>query len=132
MPSRPLLDDDGRLYAHGRLKHRIDRGGLKVDPAEVEAALLRCGGVADVAVIALPNPMLGESVCACVVPDTGDPPSLEQLREELGRELAPYKLPEELCIVRRIPRTALGKVALDTLRAEVMEATTQSVRAVFG
>jgi acyl-CoA synthetase (AMP-forming)/AMP-acid ligase II len=122
------LDADGRLYVYGRLKHQIDRGGLKVDPAEVEAAVLRCAGVTDAAVIALPNPMLGESVCACVVPGAAGPPSLEQLRASLAAELAPYKLPEELCLVESIPRTALGKVALDVLRGEVMDSVRQSVR----
>jgi acyl-CoA synthetase (AMP-forming)/AMP-acid ligase II len=112
------LDEQGRLYVVGRLKHQIDRGGLKVDPVEVECALLQCAGVSDAAVIGVPNPILGEAVRACVVPAPGYAPSLAKLRELLARELAPYKLPEELCILDRIPRTQIGKVDLNRLRSQ--------------
>src|SRR5262249_45148632 len=77
------LDADGRLYVYGRLKHQIDRGGLKVDPVEVELALLGCDGVWDGAVIGTPNPALGESVCACVVPAPGRVITLDGLRRAL-------------------------------------------------
>ena len=113
------VDDEGLLYVVGRLKLQINRGGLKVDPSEVEGALLRCAGVADAAVLGVPNPVLGEVVCACVVPSGGDAPSLENLRAELRRELARYKLPDELCVLDRIPRTGVGKVDVQLLRAEV-------------
>jgi acyl-CoA synthetase (AMP-forming)/AMP-acid ligase II len=114
------VDEDGRLYIFGRLKHQIDRGGLKVDPVEVEGALLRCPEISDAAVIGLPNPILGETVCACVVPAFAQEPSLERLRTMLSGELAPYKLPEELCILDNIPRTSIGKVNMEMLRANVM------------
>ena len=65
------LDEQGRLYVFGRLKHQIDRGGLKIDPVEVERALLKCPEVADAAVMGIPDPILGEAVCACVVPEDG-------------------------------------------------------------
>jgi fatty-acyl-CoA synthase len=113
------VDEEGRLYIFGRLKQQIDRGGLKVDPVEVEGALLRCPEVSDAAVIGLPNPILGEIVCACVVPSSVQVPSLEGLRTLLGGELAPYKLPEELCLLDSIPRTPIGKVNMERLRADV-------------
>jgi acyl-CoA synthetase (AMP-forming)/AMP-acid ligase II len=111
------LDETGRLYVHGRLKHQIDRGGMKVDPVEVEGVLLRTPGVADAAVIGVPDPVVGERVCACVVPAAGHHPTLDELRDALGRELAAYKLPQELRVVQDIPRTALGKVELRRLEA---------------
>lgn len=113
------IDADGLLYVLGRVRDQINRGGEKVDPREVEEALRRCAGVADAAVLGVPNPVLGEVVCACVVPAAGREVSLPDLREALGRELARYKLPEELRILRRIPRTGLGKVDTTLLRAEV-------------
>jgi len=122
------LDEQGRLYVLGRLKHQIDRGGLKVDPVEVEGALLRCTGISDAAVIGLPNPILGEAVCACIVPAPGYMPSLVQLRTILSSDLASYKLPEELCIVDHIPRTQIGKVDLDRLRSNVAAASAQQLR----
>ena len=54
----------GASYVHGRLKHQIDRGGLKVDPIEVERALFGSPDVADAAVLGVPDPILGERVCA--------------------------------------------------------------------
>jgi acyl-CoA synthetase (AMP-forming)/AMP-acid ligase II len=116
------LDGDGRLYVLGRVRDQINRGGLKVDPLEVEEALLRRPEVADAAVLGMANPMLGEVVCACVVPVTGRAVSLPALRDGLARELAEYKLPEELRIFRRIPRTGLGKVNGEVLRAEIAAA----------
>jgi acyl-CoA synthetase (AMP-forming)/AMP-acid ligase II len=112
------LDGEGRLYVLGRIKHQINSGGLKVDPAEVEGALARAEGVHDAAVVGLPHPVYGETVCACVVAGPGAAPTLEGLRAELGEVLAPHKLPRELCLVDRIPRTRLGKVDLPALRAE--------------
>lgn len=119
------LDAEGRLYVHGRLKHQIDRGGLKVDPVEVENALLGCPGVADAAVLGRPHPILGETICACVVPAAGEVPGLETLRAALAGVLAPSKLPEELRLLEEIPRTRLGKVDLDALRAEAGRADGQ-------
>ncbi|HKT03831.1 MAG TPA: class I adenylate-forming enzyme family protein [Rugosimonospora sp.] len=119
------LDEQGRLYIHGRLKHQIDRGGLKVDPVEVEAALLRCPGVADVAVVGQPNPVLGETVSACVVPVPGERPTLDGLRVALGETLAPFKLPEELFVLDAIPRTRIGKVDLSRLRETLTTAAVQ-------
>jgi len=110
------LDEEGRLYIHGRIKHQIDRGGLKVDPVEVEAALLRCPGVADAAVVGQPNPVLGETVSACVAPVPGEHPTLDGLRAALRQTLAPFKLPEELFVLDAIPRTRIGKVDLPRLR----------------
>ncbi|GAA0459622.1 AMP-binding protein [Paractinoplanes deccanensis] len=110
------LDEQGRLYIQGRLAHRIDRGGLKVDPVEVEQALLRCPDVLDAAVFGRPDPVVGETVCACVRPAAGRRPGLEGLRAQLSGSLAPFKLPEELCLLDEIPRTAIGKVDLPRLR----------------
>src|SRR5205823_13192134 len=62
------LDEEGRLHVLGRLKNQISRGGLKIDPVEIEGALLSCRGVADATAIGVPNPVLEEVVCACVVP----------------------------------------------------------------
>ncbi|HET7232884.1 MAG TPA: class I adenylate-forming enzyme family protein [Longimicrobium sp.] len=115
------IDPDGRLFVLGRVQHRINRGGSKVDPAEVEAALLGCAGVAEAAVIGTPHPVLGETVCAIVVPSAGPAPTLSGVRAELAGLLAAYKLPEALRIVPAIPRSLLGKVDVERLRAEVLE-----------
>ncbi len=115
------VDPDGRVYVLGRLKELVNRGGLKVSPTEVEAAALRHPAVADAAVVATPDPVLGEAVCTCIVP-AGDrpPPTLTELRDFLGESLARHKLPDELAVVDGIPRTTIGKVDRRALVAAVL------------
>lgn len=104
------LDADGDLHVLGRLKDLISRGGLKVAPGEVEAVLASHGSVVDTGVVATPDPVLGEAICACVQPQPGASPTLAELRDFLSSSLARFKLPDELCLVERIPRTPSGKI----------------------
>jgi acyl-CoA synthetase (AMP-forming)/AMP-acid ligase II len=115
------IDADGALYVVGRLKELINRGGLHVSAAEVEMALALRPEVADAGVIATPDPVLGEAVCACVVPAGTETPNLARLRSSLAASLARHKLPDELCIVDAIPRTDIGKVDRPALAARVVE-----------
>jgi len=122
------IDDRGRLYVVGRLKELINRGGLHVSAAEVEMALVRHPDVADGAVVATPDAVLGEATCACVVPAGTPSPDLAELRAFLGDSLARHKLPDELCIVESIPRTEIGKVDRPTLAARAREDQTRVSR----
>ncbi len=115
------MDDEGRLYLEGRLKELLNRGGLKVSPGEIETVLTRHPAVADAAVVATPDPVLGEAICACVVAAGSAPPTLAEVRGYLGESLARHKLPDELCLVDRIPRTKIGKVDRGTLAAAVVD-----------
>lgn len=110
MGDRGVTDESGHLYVLGRAHHHINRGGLKVDPGEVETALWAYPTLADAAVVGVPDPVQGELVCACIVPQAGTKPSLQEIREFLSGSLARHKLPERLCELERIPRTRLGKV----------------------
>lgn len=116
------IDPDGRIFLHGRLKELVNRGGLKVSPSEIENAVVRHRKVADAAVVATPDAVLGEAICACIVPVAGehDPPTLSELRGFLAASIARHKLPDELCVVDRIPRTKIGKVERAALSAFVM------------
>jgi fatty-acyl-CoA synthase/2,3-dihydroxybenzoate-AMP ligase len=113
------VDPDGSVYVLGRLKELINRGGLHVSPAEVETAVRLHPGVVDSAVVATPDPVVGEAVCACVVPAPTGSPTLAELRAFLAPVLARHKLPDELCVVEAIPRTKIGKVDRATLAAAV-------------
>jgi fatty-acyl-CoA synthase len=101
------LDDEGYLSVVGRARDVIRTGGETVAPAEVEGALASCPGVADVAVVGLPDVEWGEVVCAVVVPaDTASPPTLEDLRAHCAGQLAPHKHPRRLAVLDAIPRTS--------------------------
>jgi acyl-CoA synthetase (AMP-forming)/AMP-acid ligase II len=99
------LDAEGHLSIVGRKKDVIRSGGESVSPAEVEAALADAAGVAEVAVVGVPDAEWGERVCAVVVPAPGAAPSLEALRAHCAGRLAGFKHPRRLELVRELPRT---------------------------
>jgi acyl-CoA synthetase (AMP-forming)/AMP-acid ligase II len=105
------LDERGRLRLVGRTKEMYVRGGYNVYPVEVEASLSTHPEVTAVAVVARPDPVMGEVGIAVVVPrHPARPPTLEQLRAHGASRLARYKLPEELRVVEALPLTAMDKV----------------------
>jgi acyl-CoA synthetase (AMP-forming)/AMP-acid ligase II len=112
------LHSSGHIEVVGRIKEMIIRKGENIAPREIEELLARHPGVAEVAVIGLPDAERGERVCAVVVPKPGRPvPDLEGLVDWLiGAGLMGQKLPEQLEIVDALPRTGLAKVAKIKLR----------------
>jgi acyl-CoA synthetase (AMP-forming)/AMP-acid ligase II len=114
-----VLDDQGFLTITDRLKDIIIRGGENISAAEVEAALQRLAGVAEVAVVAAPDQRLGERVCAIFRMQPGaSPVTLGDLAAHLsGVGFARQKWPEELRLVDDFPRTASGKIRKVDLRA---------------
>jgi 2,3-dihydroxybenzoate-AMP ligase len=112
---------DGYVIVVGRVKDVITRGGDKVSAAEVEGYLIGQPGVAQAAVVPVPDAVLGERTCACVVPE-GTAPTLVQLRSALReRGIADYKLPDRLEIVCELPVTGLGKMDKKRLAAELAQ-----------
>lgn len=95
----------------GRLKQIIVRGGVKISPDEVDAVLSGHPDIAELAVVGVPDEIMGERVCAVIVPRPGATPTLAQLQDYAReRGLAPFKWPERLSTVARLPRNPLGKV----------------------
>jgi long-chain acyl-CoA synthetase len=118
------IDPDGYLTIIDRLKDVIITGGENVYPAEVEALLAAHPGVADVAVIGIPDDRWGETVHAVVVarpgpgvgdPGTGDLDTGELVAWARGR-LAGFKCPTGVTVVSQLPRNATGKVLRSALR----------------
>ncbi len=102
------IDQDGYLSVVGRRKDVIIRGGMNISPAEVEALLLTHPGVRDVACVAVPDPVFGDRMCACVA---GDDLSLVELTDHLSAQgLEPRKLPERLLLLQALPLGAAGKI----------------------
>jgi acyl-CoA synthetase (AMP-forming)/AMP-acid ligase II len=116
-----VFDDRGYLKIVGRTKEMIIRGGANIYPREIEEALYEHPKVRDAAVVGLPDPRLGEKVCACIVPKKGETMSFEEMIEFLRRRVATYKLPEQMVVLEELPRTPTGKVQKTPLRSIVME-----------
>jgi acyl-CoA synthetase (AMP-forming)/AMP-acid ligase II len=105
------VDEDGYLTVVGRKKEIIIRGGLNIAPAEIETLLVGFPEVERAAVVGVPDPRLGERMCACVVLAPGASLDLEAAVQRLRRAgLATYKLPERLEVLESLPTTASGKV----------------------
>lgn len=110
-------DEAGFLYLVDRLKDMIKTGGLNVYSQEVEAVVAECPGVAEVAVIGLPDARWGEAVCAVVVPIPGAKLSREDITEHCRARLAGYKKPSIIHIENQLPKgTFGGKVLKRVLR----------------
>jgi len=110
------LTPDGNMVVEGRLKDVINRGGEKVSAGEVEDLLITHPAVREVAVVAMPDELLGEKTCAWVIP-RGPAPALDELRTFLrSRGLADYKLPDRLELTEGFPHTKVGKVNKADLR----------------
>lgn len=113
------LTASGNLSVKGRIGDRILRAGEKIAPQEIEAELQQHEGVREVAVVGLPDPLLGEKIHAFVIlTDAAQPLSTAHGRAFLrGRGLAEFKLPDAVHVVTELPRTKVGKTDRAALRA---------------
>lgn len=112
------MDDRGYCRIVGRLKDMIIRGGENLFPVEIEEALYQHQGVAEVAVIGLPDDTWGEIVAAFVrVADPSSPPAVADLRAHLRERLSPQKTPTRWFVVDDFPLTGSGKIQKVAIRA---------------
>jgi 3-phosphoshikimate 1-carboxyvinyltransferase len=115
-----VLDEAGCVHIRGRVKDVVNRGGEKVPVAEIEQLLHTHPAVRDVAIVAMPDPRLGERACAFVVPAGAF--DLGELRRFLdGRQVARQYWPERLEIVADLPRNPAGKVQKFRLREQITQ-----------
>lgn len=113
------VDADGYLFIHDRLKELIKVKGFQVAPAELEAELLRLPGVADAAVIGLPDDEAGERPFAFVVRQPGSDISDQAILEALRPRLASYKLPSAVSFIETVPKSPSGKILRRVLRDRI-------------
>ncbi|MET7769631.1 long-chain fatty acid--CoA ligase [Nocardia sp. NPDC005366] len=114
-----VKDDDGFVRIVDRTKDLIIRGGFNVYPSEVESALLRHPGIAQVAVIGLPDPTYGEEICAVVVPTdsaSADAATAENIIEYGREHLAKHKYPRRVEFLTELPLGPSHKVLKRELR----------------
>jgi long-chain acyl-CoA synthetase len=113
------VDEDGYFSIVDRKKDLIIRGGYNVYPREIEEVMHEHPAVAEVAVIGLPHPDLGEEVGAAVALKPGAAATTEELRDHVKRQVAAYKYPRKVWIVDELPKNATGKI----LKREIVPPT---------
>ena len=116
-----IAGDRAQFYRFaGRHKDIVIRGGMNISSEEVEGLLLAHPKVREAAVIGWPDPVLGERVCAVVVPQPGQRVTLEELVAFLrdDEQVASFKWPEKLILSDALPRNPLGKVLKRELRRQ--------------
>jgi 2,3-dihydroxybenzoate-AMP ligase len=113
----------GNIVVEGRKKDLINRGGEKISAEEIEDLIMKHAAVANVALVAMADPVLGERACACIVlrpcAELDLPRLVAFLRDE--HRIAPFKVPERIEIFDKLPLTGVGKVSKKDLRRIVGE-----------
>ncbi|MDO8691615.1 MAG: AMP-binding protein [Dehalococcoidia bacterium] len=110
----------GGLVVEGRRKDMINRGGEHLSAEEIENLIITHPAVHNVAVIGMPDPDMGERICAYIIPRPGQSITFQELSAFLlGKDIAKFKLPERLELVSEFPLTNIGKVSKKDLREDI-------------
>jgi non-ribosomal peptide synthetase component E (peptide arylation enzyme) len=114
-------DELGNITVLGRIKDCISRGSEKINAEEVESHISKFPKVKNVAVVAMPDKVMGERVCAFVVHEAGQTFSLEELADFLleTQKIAKFKVPERLEFIDEIPVSKVGKYEKKSLREKI-------------
>jgi len=107
---------NGYVKIVGRAKDLIISGGLNVYPKEIEEKIDSLPGIAESAVIGVPDADFGEAVTAVVVPKSGTSPSESEIIAALKAQIAGFKVPKRVHFVDALPRNTMGKVEKSVLR----------------
>mgnify|MGYP002622585814 CR=1 FL=1 len=105
-----LVDEEGYLHLVGRTKDVIIRSGFNVYPREVEARIESHPAVQEVAAVGIPDALLGEAICACVVPVEGAIVTGQEIVEWCRETLAEERTPDRVRFVDALPRSETGQV----------------------
>jgi malonyl-CoA/methylmalonyl-CoA synthetase len=116
------IDGDGYVSIVGRSKDLIISGGYNVYPAEIEGFINAMAGVAESALVGVPDPDFGEVGVAVVVPKEGAKPDSSAIIAQLKATLANFKIPKRCYVVPELPRNSMGKVQKNLLRERYSQA----------
>jgi acyl-CoA synthetase (AMP-forming)/AMP-acid ligase II len=122
-----LMDEDGYVYVRDRVKDMIVSGGENIYPAEVESAMYGHPAIAEVAVIAVPDPKWGEAVKAIVVLKPNSEPDAKAILDFTRTRIAGYKVPKTVDFVDVLPKNGTGKVLKRELRKPFWEGRERQV-----
>jgi len=114
------LDESGNIWITGRIKDIIIRGGENISAVEIENLMSGHPGLVDAAVVGMPDKILGERICAYVVPAPGVKPKLEEVVAFLkSKGASVLQCPERLETIEELPMTKVGKVDKKGLREDI-------------
>jgi 2,3-dihydroxybenzoate-AMP ligase len=117
---------NGYLFAEGRIKDLINRGGEKISCEEVENLILQYPKVQNVCLVGMPDEVFGEKACAFILPKSGETIAFEEIIAFLKQQhIAKFKLPERMEIVNEFPLSPAGKI----LRRSLRELITEKIKA---
>lgn len=114
------LDDAGHLFLAGRSSEMIKSAGERIFPQEIEEVVCTHPRVREVAVIGVPDPLLGERIVAYVELTEGDPVELSEFRAHCLKKLPFVRVPKTFEIVDGLPKTGSGKVSRGALKKQVL------------
>jgi malonyl-CoA/methylmalonyl-CoA synthetase len=115
-----MRDTQGFISIVGRSKDLYISGGYNVYPAEIEGFMNALPGVAETAVVGVPDPDFGEVGVAVVIAAPGYSPQPTELLAQLKSQVARYKVPKRCYVVDELPRNAMGKVQKNVLRDQAL------------
>ena len=104
------IDSDGYIYITGRKKNQIDRGGVKISPAEITNWLMEHPAVHQAETIGVPDKVYGEEVASFIIPKAGYQVTQQEIASHCQRKLPDFKLPKTICFLDQFPTGSTGKV----------------------
>lgn len=113
------MDGEGYLFIQGRSADMIKTGAHRINPKEIEEVIAEIEGVAEVAVVGVPDEILGQVIKAVVIPRPGGALTPREVQAHCHRQLASYKIPKLIEFAAELPKTASGKVRRFMLAAHV-------------
>jgi acyl-CoA synthetase (AMP-forming)/AMP-acid ligase II len=122
------LDEEGHCFIVDRSKDMVNVGGNKVYPSEVENRLYEHPAVREAAVFGLPEALLGEQVCACLVCTAGQSVSADEIQAFCRQTLADFKVPSRIEFVEELPKGRTGKILKRILRDRFASAPPAAAR----
>ncbi len=114
------IDDEGFIYIVGRKSEMIKSGAHRIGPKEIEEVLLELPEVSEVAVLGIPDDILGEKIVAVVVPSNGVVPKTQKVLNHCCKKLASFKVPHEIKVVDSLPKTSSGKIKKYLLKEHIL------------
>ena len=120
------MDEKGYIRIVGRKKEMIIRGGYNIYPREIEEIYYKHPSILEIAIVGLPDTVLGEISCAAIKLKPGHFEEEESMKAFIKDKVADYKVPDRVVFLDRIPMTDSGKIkkdALEKVLREQMEVT---------